>query len=121
MQKIERQELYCHNCRKYVQFDVDLSLNGNHVIECPSCKHEHCRKIKDGIITEDRWDSRNTDNSFYLNATNITYTVTSTYDYYSSTDSTIGYTYMSNSTISSTTADTDIFLYGSWMNTTSVK
>lgn len=25
----ERQELYCHNCDKYVQFDIDLGSNGN--------------------------------------------------------------------------------------------
>ena len=39
---IERQELQCHACGKYVQFDIDLSLNGNHVLNCPNCGHEHC-------------------------------------------------------------------------------
>jgi uncharacterized protein YbaR (Trm112 family) len=57
--QIERQELYCHGCGNYVQFNIDLSLNGNHVLKCPKCKHEHCRVVKDGQITEDRWDSRN--------------------------------------------------------------
>jgi len=56
---IERQELYCHNCGKYVQFNLDLSLNGNHVLACPDCRHEHCRVVKDGKITDDRWDQRN--------------------------------------------------------------
>ena len=54
-----RQELHCHACDQYVQFDIDLEQNGNHVIICPNCGHEHCRVIKDGIITEARWDQRN--------------------------------------------------------------
>jgi len=56
---IERQELHCHACGKYVQFDLDLSLNGNHVLKCPECDHEHCRVVKNGKITDDRWDQRN--------------------------------------------------------------
>ena len=54
-----RQELYCHACDGYVQFIVDLSLNGNHVLHCPNCGHEHCRVVRDGVITDIRWDSRN--------------------------------------------------------------
>jgi transcription elongation factor Elf1 len=38
----EAQELHCHNCDKYVQFTIDTELNGNHVLECPNCGHEHC-------------------------------------------------------------------------------
>jgi hypothetical protein len=56
---IERQELHCHDCDKYVQFDIDVELNGNHVLNCPNCGHEHCRVVNDGIITDQRWDSRN--------------------------------------------------------------
>jgi hypothetical protein len=54
-----KQELHCHECDKYVQFDLDLSINGNHVLNCPNCGHEHCRVVEDGVITDDRWDSRN--------------------------------------------------------------
>ena len=56
---IERQELQCHNCMMFVQFDLDLEMNGNHVLNCPNCNHEHCRVIKNGKITAARWDSRN--------------------------------------------------------------
>jgi uncharacterized protein YbaR (Trm112 family) len=56
---IERQELYCHDCGRYVQFDLDLELNGNHVLSCPNCNHEHCRVVENGRITGIRWDSRN--------------------------------------------------------------
>jgi len=73
---IERQELHCHNCDKYVQFDLDLSLNGNHVLECPNCGHEHCRVVKNGQITLDRWDSRN-DNTIMVNSSSCTYTTLS--------------------------------------------
>ena len=59
IQLIEQQVLYCHECGQYVHFPIDLSLNGNHVLECPSCGHEHCRVVKDGMITDFRWDQRN--------------------------------------------------------------
>jgi uncharacterized protein YbaR (Trm112 family) len=55
---MEKQELFCHACGKYVQFDVP-ETDGNLIVVCPNCKHEHCRVVKDGVITEDRWDSRN--------------------------------------------------------------
>lgn len=58
MGQVERQELHCHNCNKYVQFDLDLEMDGNHVLKCPSCGHEHCRVVQKGKITDTRWDSR---------------------------------------------------------------
>lgn len=92
---IERQELWCHDCERYVQFNLDLSLDGNHVLNCPNCGHEHCRVIKDGKITDIRWDSRN--GPTYRGMANVTFTVSSTY---------------------TTTSSTNIFLYQSWANTT---
>ncbi len=71
----ERQELYCHKCDNYVQFRIDLSLNGNHVLKCPKCGHEHCRVVKNGKITDIRWDSRNPT----FQCTAVTYTNTSLY------------------------------------------
>lgn len=56
---IERQEIHCHACEKWVQFTIDLSMNGNHVLNCPNCGHEHCRVVKNGEITDIRWDQRN--------------------------------------------------------------
>ena len=95
----EPQELYCHGCGYYVQFNLDMELNGNHVLECPNCGHEHCRVVKDGKITSERWDQRN--QTFYIGTTgNTTY---STYDTYQS------------SSIDSTGAS---FLYLSWSGTT---
>ena len=55
----ERQEIFCHQCGNYVQFVIDTEINGNHVLKCPVCGHEHCRVVKNGVITDDRWDSRN--------------------------------------------------------------
>jgi len=86
-ERIEMQELYCHNCGNYVQFPIDLSLNGNHVLHCPSCNHEHCRVVKDGVITGERWDDRN-GQSFWISS-NVT-------------------------TSSSTTASTNWRVMGSW-------
>ncbi len=84
---------------KMVQFEINLELNGNHIIQCPNCGHEHCRVVKDGIITDDRWDSRNS-NNIYVNSTS-----TSNYSYYSA--------YSSTSTQNSST---NYFLFNSWMN-----
>jgi hypothetical protein len=98
----EKQEIHCHNCNRYVQFDMDLSLNGNHVLHCPNCNHEHCRVVKDGVITDDRWDQRN-GNTFTITAS--TCTITSTYT-----------TYMSVSTTGSVATSGSVFLYNSWMD-----
>jgi len=59
MARRRRQELHCHACDHYVQFSMDLAKDGNHVLECPNCGHEHCRVVKDGKITDIRWDQRN--------------------------------------------------------------
>lgn len=56
---IERQEIHCHDCNQYVQFNIDTEINGNHVLNCPNCGHEHCRVVRNGQITDIRWDSRN--------------------------------------------------------------
>lgn len=97
--KPERQELWCHDCERYVQFTLDLSLNGNHVLNCPNCGHEHCRVVKDGKITDIRWDSRNGPNIPAIG--NLSSSVTSTYTNYSAS------------------GGSSTFLYQSWMNSSS--
>lgn len=52
----QKQTLFCHSCFGDVAFDVPAD-NGNLVVVCPRCKHEHYRIVKDGTITEDRWKS----------------------------------------------------------------
>jgi len=99
----ERQELWCHECQKYVQFDIDVELDGDHIIVCPNCKHEHCRVVKDGKVTEVRWDSRNgggwTGNAYMTSG--ATSTNASTYNTYSGT------------VMASVSTQ---FTYGAWMN-----
>jgi len=103
MEKIERQELHCHACNRYVQFDLDMSLNGNHVLTCPNCKHEHCRVVNNGRITSNRWDQRNGLSTFYISTTTISSSTSSTYD-----------TYISQTT--STTVTAGAYLYDAWIN-----
>ena len=101
---MERQELWCHECDKYVQFDIDTELNGNHVIICPDCGHEHCRVIENGVRTEVRWDSRNIDMqaaTTYM-ATGMTSSNASTYNAYTGSQGI-------------TTASTQ-YVYSAWMN-----
>ena len=54
-----RESMYCHVCDKDFTADINLKGDGNHVIICPTCGHAHCRVVKDGEITTDRWDKRN--------------------------------------------------------------
>lgn len=56
---VVKQELHCHNCNRYVQFELDLAINGNHVLNCPNCGHQHYRVVCNGRITGDRWASAN--------------------------------------------------------------
>ena len=53
-----RTELDCHNCGRDFIALIDYDVDGEHVIECPWCGHEHCRKIEGGKVTEARWGSR---------------------------------------------------------------
>lgn len=57
--KVERTDMYCHECSKNFVAELDYNIDGKHVVECPHCGHEHCRTINAGIITSDRWDGRN--------------------------------------------------------------
>jgi DNA-directed RNA polymerase subunit RPC12/RpoP len=102
---IERQELWCHNCSHYVQFDMDLSLNGDHVLECPNCGHEHCRVVENGQITEVRWGQRNGRGLGIIRISTFSATVSriSTWDTY---------------TVGAATTSC-VFLYGSWMDAAS--
>ena len=99
---VERQELWCHSCSSYVQFDIDTELNGNHVLTCPKCGHEHCRVVKDGKVTDIRWDQRNKSLPYHtVNTSSVSFTTTSTFD-------------------TTTSSSSGNFLYGSWMTTTSI-
>lgn len=52
-----RTNLWCHECRNDFSVDLDYSLDGNHVVDCPHCAHKHYRVIKDGRVTSERWAS----------------------------------------------------------------
>jgi len=56
--KPTRTTMDCHQCSKQFIALLDYRIEGNHVVECPNCGHEHCRVIKGGKVTDDRWDSR---------------------------------------------------------------
>ncbi len=88
-ERIESQELHCHACGQYVQFRLDMNMNGAHVLNCPHCGHEHCRVVQDGIITEDRWDRRNGGQPMFRIA-GATTTTTSTFTSYNGTQTGTG-------------------------------
>jgi len=89
---MERTQIECHACGCVMTVEFDMSLNGNHVVEC-ACGHQHCRVVKDGKVTDIRWDQRN----------GVTYNMNVIF---------------TSSTASNSTAD--IFLNCSWSSSTSV-
>ena len=54
-------DLYCHNCQKTFVAAIDFRIDGNHEIHCAYCDHIHFRVIKDGVATEDRFSSDDSD------------------------------------------------------------
>lgn len=53
-----RTDLNCTECGKNFIATLNHDVEGNHVVECPWCAHEHCRVITNGAVSSDRWDSR---------------------------------------------------------------
>lgn len=53
-----RTDMNCTECHKNFIAQFDHGIDGDHVVECPYCGHEHLRKIRNGVITEERWGSR---------------------------------------------------------------
>jgi 4-hydroxy-3-methylbut-2-en-1-yl diphosphate synthase IspG/GcpE len=98
---MERQELYCHECDQYIQFNMDLGLDGCHTIRCPNCGHLHYRVTQDGKSTSERWKS--SQNQYQVSIRTITSTGSSTFATY---------------TGSATDAGTNSMFYGSWSDTT---
>lgn len=53
-----RTDMNCTNCSKNFIAQLDFKMDGNHVVECPYCGHEHCRVIESGKVTGERWETR---------------------------------------------------------------
>lgn len=104
---IEITELHCHHCDGYIKFALDKGKNGEHIVICPKCQHQHCRTIKDGKVLGDRWDSRNPDTP--IPATPATFVVQVSMQNWSPT----GFE------VVGTGGSTDIHLKDAWMQTDS--
>ena len=59
MTRLIETEIECHECDGTFKVKLDADKNGNHIVKCPKCDHEHCRVIENGRVTSTRWDSRN--------------------------------------------------------------
>lgn len=52
-------EFYCSGgCRGYFRTKIRTSIDGDYVIVCPSCGHEHQRQISKGQISGDRHSNK---------------------------------------------------------------
>ena len=95
------QVLDCTNCKRTLRFELDLETDGNHIIVCPECGHRHYRVVRDGRITDVRWNPN-------YNWVTITASSTGT--------GTGGYSsYLQTTTAGS---DTSWFLYDAWNRST---
>lgn len=52
---VQRTDLSCHSCSRQFVAELDLDVEGDYIIECPFCGHQHYRKVIGGKITESRW------------------------------------------------------------------
>jgi DNA-directed RNA polymerase subunit RPC12/RpoP len=52
-----RTDLYCTECKKNFVAKFDTIEDGNHIIVCPWCGHQHCRVVRKGVVTGDRYSS----------------------------------------------------------------
>ena len=55
--QVARTDMTCTECSKKFIAELDFRIDGNHVVECPHCGHDHFRLIENGKITEERWKS----------------------------------------------------------------
>jgi len=73
-----KNELWCHECKKYVQFELDVEMDGNHQIECPECGHIHYRLVQKGRVTSIRYrSSMPTYNAYVIGSTSYSLSASS--------------------------------------------
>lgn len=77
---IVRTEIYCHECGNYVQFALNLGISGRHTLNCPICGHEHYRVVRDGRVSEERWQSSSQLPIVQVSTGTITASANSIYD-----------------------------------------
>lgn len=51
-------EFYCDVCVGWNTVSLLDNLNGLHIVECGGCGHSHYRIIKEGTLTDLRYDMR---------------------------------------------------------------
>lgn len=49
--------MYCTECGRDFIAEIDYSIDGNHIVVCPLCGHNHHRVVHDGCVTEERFGS----------------------------------------------------------------
>lgn len=54
-----RTDFACTNCPKMFIAELDMAIDGDHIIVCPFCSHKHFRQIKEGVVTDARWVQKN--------------------------------------------------------------
>lgn len=60
---IVRTDMVCTDCSRVFIAKINFDVNGNHIIKCPYCGHDHHRTITNGIVTETRHGSQSGPNT----------------------------------------------------------
>lgn len=55
---MSEETLYCTECGEMLRFKKKPWKNGNLIIVCDHCGHQHCRYVSNGEVTSERWDRR---------------------------------------------------------------
>jgi DNA-directed RNA polymerase subunit RPC12/RpoP len=55
---VVRTDMNCTDCSRVFIAKINFDVNGNHIIKCPYCGHDHHRVITNGIVTEARHGSQ---------------------------------------------------------------
>lgn len=71
LESLRRTEINCHACNKTFVAELDTAVNGNYCIECAYCGHEHYRTIKDGTVTESRYDTSPDNNAIRVSGRSV--------------------------------------------------
>lgn len=81
-----RTEIDCHNCGGFFWWDYEDDINGNFKIICPKCGHDHYRVVRNGVVTDERWDRSPSQNTQTVFISSAAYHTTA-YETYGSTGS----------------------------------
>ena len=72
------QTLDCTNCKGTFKFTMSFERDGDYEIPCPDCNHIHYRRVRDGLITDIRYDPNPSSDTGWITIRTYGFTATAT-------------------------------------------